>query len=274
MNTTETDYYASGENLKMDNLNGNRLSDVLNGILVFMKAFNDTLKEFSAWYQRNADAIDAYIVAFSEFGVWCKAIQKMSAQQIVFTDDLTIDLAKRIIASADVNSTILKYYLNDGEDRLHAIIVRCKEARQIEPFRVLYDEIIAAFCSKHYQLACVGLFSMLDGLLSEITSDTSTNFKRRVEKINNKLSEKVELDEVDKKLFGIYMSMGSFENTIFKNEDFKHSEPEGLNRHWVVHGRTRKQYSKLDCLKALLMLDAFLILDDASLQTPPNNMEQ
>ena len=56
-----------------------------------------------------------------------------------------------------------------------------------------------------------------------------------------------------------------------KNQDMffngpKFDRPEDintLNRNWLQHGRTHKTYTQMDSIKALLLLEAVIILSDA-----------
>ncbi len=248
--------------------------DGFQGLCRFIKDISLAFESYRSWYQKNKAIIYEYLIAFADFGVWNAAISMMSERQIVFTDDLTYDFAKTIYASTDVEATVLGYYLENGEAQMDALISRCGNSQQIDGFKSLYEQIIVAYRNGHYQLACVGLFSVLDGILTEISFDKSTSFKNRIEIIKNKLVEKIELDIIDRRLWCVYVSLDSFDDSIFGNSSLKKDEPDGLNRHWVIHGRTRKQYTKLDFLKALLFLDAIIFLDDVATKTSLNETEQ
>ena len=102
---------------------------------------------------------------------------------------------------------------------------------------------------------------------------TETRFKKRIDAITEKFAKQVELSDVDKKILCIYETVDSFEDSIFFNSDFSETEPDSLNRHWVIHGRTRRIYTKYDFLKALLWLDAIIILTSAGEQCEEEKTE-
>ena len=106
------------------------------------------------------------------------------------------------------------------------------------------------------------MFSIVDGLLSEVSENQNTGFKSRMEQIEKKISDKFELTDLEKKLLCIYVALDNFEESIFNFSDFSKKEPDGLNRHWLVHGRTRREYTKLDFIKTILWLDAIIFLDE------------
>ena len=101
------------------------------------------------------------------------------------------------------------------------------------------------------------MFSLLDGVLADVSHMiTATNFKSRIQAIESKISDKIELNEIDRKTLCIYTSIEQMKDSVFGDSRFTDVEPEGINRHWIIHGRTRKVYLKYDFLKVLLCLDA------------------
>ena len=48
--------------------------------------------------------------------------------------------------------------------------------------------------------------------------------------------------------------------TITKN--FDESEPENINRHWLMHGRSRREISRLDCIKMLRLINGILLVHE------------
>ena len=106
------------------------------------------------------------------------------------------------------------------------------------------------------------MFSLVDGVLSDVESTmNSTSFEKRLNSIEKKVMEKSELDEFDIRLICIVESIDKFNSSIFAFSDFSQKEPDILNRNWLLHGRTRREYSQYDFLKILLWLDALIFLD-------------
>lgn len=225
-----------------------------------VQSFADVFARAYDWYERNADTISTYIGAFVDFGTWSAAVQKMKEHQIVFTDNLSIEFANEINDSEDVDTTIQKYYFGNNSKQMDALILRCEQSQHVMTHGSLFSEIIAAYSIGHYQLACTGLFSLLDGIFTDISGENTTNFKIRIDKITKKITEKITLSEIDKQLWCIYVSVHSFSDSILRNSDLSKPESDSLNRHWVSHGRTRRIYTQFDVLKALLWLDALIIL--------------
>ena len=91
-------------------------------------------------------------------------------------------------------------------------------------------------------------------------------FQTRLKRISDKLADKVELNEIDKKTICIYEAVKKFDCSVFNGSDFLKEEPNTVNRHWDVHGRTHRKHTRIDFLKVLLWLDALIYLHDKSTQ--------
>lgn len=124
-----------------------------------------------------------------------------------------------------------------------------------------------------YHLACLGMFTLEDGILSDITGDAkSTSFQKRIKQLENKINEKLPLSDVDLQTWTIIVSFERFEDTAFGSSDFNRVEPEYMNRHWTLHGRSRREYTKADYIKMLLSLDALVFM--VSLTEETENIEE
>lgn len=245
----------------------NESSSPLYGAIKLIQMFMNKLENYKEWYRNNAETIFMYASAFADFGIWLNAVNKLAENQIVFTDDLSYELAKVIYNSSNVDEVIKKYYFENDGEHITRLIVRCQNASQVSEYITLYFQIIEAYKRDHHNLACNGLFSLLDGVLSDVTNRiTDTNFRRRIKIIKDKVADKVELNDIDRKTLCIYNSVNSIMDSMFADSRFSDDEPKTLNRHWVIHSRTRRLYTQYDFLKILLFLDAIIFLSNINTQ--------
>ena len=244
----------------------------LSGIVKGLETFAYALNKVQTWYQQNADNIANYLLAFAEFGEWSVATNKLIESQFVFTDNLTQTLAHEIYQGADVEEVMTRYYFDNDGQNMEKLIQRCKDSDYIREYRELYNQILNAYDREDYLLACIGLFSLVDGLLAECSGMIKqTNFQKRLERISDKFANQVELNEIDKKTICIYdaiynASDKKIDCSVFKNSDFSEEEPQAVNRHWDVHGRTHREHTRIDFLKVLLWLDAVIYLSEKDAQ--------
>lgn len=239
----------------------------LTGFVKGLETFCNAIGKAITWYEENADIISSYLLAFAEFGEWSIATSKLIENQFVFTDNLTPALAHEIYQGADVEEVMTRYYFDNDGQNMEKLIQRCKYSNYIREYRELYHQILNAYDREDYLLACIGLFSLVDGLLAECSGMIEqTGFKKRLARISDKLADKVVLNEIDKKTICIYEAFKKFDCSVFNDSVFSDKEPPMVNRHWDVHGRTHRKHTRIDFLKVLLWLDAVIYLHDKSTQ--------
>lgn len=240
------------------------LTRLVNGLETFYNA----LSKATTWYEENAEIISSYLLAFAEFGEWGVATNKLIENQYVFTDNLIPSLAHKIYQGADIEELMTNYYFGNDGQNMRVLIQRCDDSNYIQGYRELYNQILKAYYREDYLLACIGLFSLIDGLLAECSGMVKqTGFKTRLDRISKKLADKVALNEIDKKTICIYDAFKKFDCSVFKKSDFSDDEPQTVNRHWDVHGRTHRKHTRIDFLKVLLWLDAIIYLYDKGTQS-------
>lgn len=237
------------------------LKDNADSVQAALEYIPNLIRKFQAWYDENSETLSEYITAFLDFGIWSAAINKLIENQIVFTDYLSNEFAKEIFWSENVDSTISEYYFGNDYQSINEVISRCKDSELLREYNDLFSQIVAAYNNEHYQLACLGLYAIIDGSMSLISEDKTTNFRTRFEKIKKKIGEKVELSDVDRRFLCIYSALKSFNQSAFSFSSFYNCEPDYAHRHWAVHGRTRRSHTELDFLKALLWVDALVYID-------------
>lgn len=250
----------------MDSSRNNETWAGIQGIIKGLEIFAAALEKAHTWYQNNAENISMYLLAFADFGVWSVATDKLIENQIVFTDDLPQDLAQKIYNGSDIEKVVCSYYFGNNECNMERVISRCQQNEQVQKYVELYGQIISAYRIDHYLIACIGLFSLIDGVLADVSEQTTTNFKRRLDVVKEKMGSEKKLSEIDRKTLCIYKAFKSFDTSIFSYSKFSEQEPQIVNRHWDLHGRTHREHNKMDFLKVLLWLDAIIFSSSQDIQ--------
>ena len=238
-----------------------RLESFINGAIRFCQLIGTAFSAYHNWYTKNADSIEQYILTFANLGCWYAAVESLADHQIVFTEDLTTEQITAINKNDNADEIVECYFFSNNGQHINDVISRCQIYVQSTVYAELFAQIIAAYEASHFHLACIGMFSIVDGVLADFSENPKTNYKSRIEDIQKKIDDNLELNDLDKKTLCIMRTITSFEEYIFKSHPFSENEPDGLNRHWVIHGRTRRMYNRMDFLKILLWLDAIAFLD-------------
>lgn len=219
------------------------------------------IANFTEWYRANQDKIQEYIDGIEKLTYWQNAVDKLTESQIVFTEPMSGEIIDRINKAKSAENFILEYYSENGSERLEKLIGRCGSAKEVLAYKKLYPQVVVASEMGCYQLACLGLFTLEDGILADVTNEPkNTNFNNRIKKLENKINDKIPLSDIDLQILEIIVAFDKFKETAFGNSNFNEAEPNYLNRHWTLHGRSRREYTKLDFIRMLLSLDALIFM--------------
>lgn len=90
----------------------------------------------------------------SEFANWSSATQKLAEQQIIFTDDLSFELEKRINESDNVYEIIQEYYFKNDFDKMSKLISRCVKNSLLKAYDSFLNEVLNSYENEDYQITC------------------------------------------------------------------------------------------------------------------------
>lgn len=167
-------------------------------------------------------------------------------------DDIEID------ETSDIDMIIEKHFLSDA--KVFKTISDCDMMDN-----PIFKDSINAFDSGLYNVAIIGLVAVLDRVLAEKSKLICTpRFEKRCEEIKNNIDSKGQLfkdafSATDAMLYKTYFEVLS---TFVTNSDFEDIEPDLINRHWIMHGRTNKKYTRLDCVKIINLICGTIRMGD------------
>lgn len=232
------------------------------------------IANFTEWYRANQDKIQEYIDGIEKLAYWQNAVDKLTESQIVFTEPMSGEIIDRINKAKSAENFILEYYSENGSERLEKLIGRCGSAKEVLAYKKLYPQVVVASEMGCYQLACLGLFTLEDGILADVTNEPkNTSFNNRIKKLENKINDKIQLSDIDLQILEIIMTFDKFKEMAFENSNFNEAEPNYLNRHWTLHGRSRREYTKLDFIRMILSLDALIFMMNLTEQAKAEGSE-
>ena len=220
----------------------------------------------------NSELIENVLHGFSEYSKAYRANDILIDNQFVFTDGLFDSKAEEIINSASPEEWITNYYFSNNELHFQELMCRCKESLLSETEINLFNECMQAYQLKNYHLACIGLFALADWQLTVYSENQTTSVVQRLNNIYENLIAEKPISEYDARFYFIFDSMcfwGEDKNgqvlkcrPLYQNSDFKKQETPFLNRHWTMHGRTKRDFSRLDVLRILQWMDGLMYLTD------------
>jgi len=197
------------------------------------------ISETRQWFEKTMLPIKASIKLAEKQYISLGCLDENLADEIMRTDNLDVLLSENIEIRKHIDTAIAEL----------------KKDELMRPYATLFLQTIAAYESELYDLAVLGFFAIIDGLLSDITKDRgSVKIKQRTEKVVNVAGFHVPKDDAAINTAMQKVSLLMVSELLSESKPFSGAEPETLNRHWAMHGRTRTKKTKEDCEKLILFI--------------------
>lgn len=125
-----------------------------------------------------------------------------------------------------------------------------------EGLKKMVNECWTAFQSKLYAICATSLLSVIEGVLSEFSDDKADI---RMMKVCQK-----QVDEFPEDgssiMKHVWISYNNFIRNLYQKSDFKQDEPDEVNRHWLLHGRSDFEIEEIDCLRLFNAVESLCIV--------------
>ena len=192
----------------------------------------------------------------------------MGQEEYVYFDRIKLNLSENILQSDNIEEALRLYIEEDAYMHADKIIQGCRKELQIDKYKGnVFKQAVSAYENEEYDLAVIGFIAMVDGLLSDVSKDqATTQIGRRTKKILDKLEKKSPIVSDE---YAYLTMLVSFEKAFYVlqlSSDFEKEEPDNLNRHWIMHGRSTRKKTKLDCIKVIRMIYGILLINKIEME--------
>ena len=244
-------------------------TNVAPALLSFVQETKGIIDPIRRILEENRSAILSTLKGLATMSQIYDAADKLGKCQFVLVSHIPEELVKRAFAGEDIEELASEYLTGDD------LIKRTAQACGIE-HSILLDQSIKAMFDGSYNLAMLGLMAQLDRVLSEQSGLIElVNFRKRYDKIIDRLNEKGDLylDEMEGIDFLVFLTYHEAIDGIGKDNGFDKEEPQRVNRNWLMHGRTEREYTRLDCVKVLNMIYGTIRLGELGKEDAANVIE-
>ncbi|MEG0835769.1 MAG: hypothetical protein RR413_10035 [Christensenellaceae bacterium] len=216
------------------------------------------ITEFVSEYQLEINkTIHELSVAFRPL----KAIAKMGEAQFVSWDYLSKDFMEAIFATNNTNKTLREYLAREKFKSVCNTIEKCENEPLMKKHFRLFKQSVSAYNRGDSDLAVNGFTSVFDGLLSDITGNSTHKLQPRIQTIRDKLEKDEILDNDEYAMLTLALTFEKTIESFSKPAPFETEEPKGLNRHWIAHGRSSRKKTVLDCVKLINLIYGLLLIN-------------
>ena len=130
------------------------------------------------------------------------------------------------------------------------------------PMSGFFSQCTKALESEFFYPCVCGLITILEGILGKYVGSSQTSMHSLFDNVIDQITDSTESI--------VAINIQSFIDTITTRSDFlSQDEPIQLNRHWLLHGRSNRDVTKLDCISILCAIDAVIDLIQHSIGDLP-----
>lgn len=241
----------------------------LNAIQETTKPFDDVMLKFNEIMRPLHEFAESVQLQFREVSVAVseairplRSAEMLGEAQYVYWNYMSSEFVDTIINSQNVNQTLEELIVQKRLLTVDDTIEKCRANPYMHCYTHIFNQSVRAIKNGQLDLAVIGLTSIIDGLLTDTSGNHTTKIATRASAIMDKLEEN---ETVDSDEYALMTLMLTFEKTMelfSANSDFKGEEPKELNRHWIMHGRSRRRKTELDCVKLINLIYGILLIDE------------
>lgn len=188
------------------------------------------------------------------------AIEKLGNNQYVCWEDLGKEGYASILKSENLDEWILAC---TNEAELKEIVGGALMHPLLQQHTQLIEQAFHAYEHGSYALSILGMLAAIDALLSGVSGMiNSTGMKQRINSIFDKLNKKRTVTKREMKDLCLGLTTAETLKRLTITKNFDESEPGDINRHWLMHGRSRREISRLDCIKMLRLINGILLMHE------------
>ena len=191
-----------------------------------------------------------------------QTIEKLGDAQLVYWEHLSPELIERIPIVSNTDAVLRDIFERDEYRAIYKIADTCAYHPVLGDNKQTLEQAIIAMRNGHFNLASVGIIAAIDGALSSATNDTSIKIFARSQKLLEKLSTEDAFSETELALTILFITFDKTMKSFSANIPFDQNEPVTINRNWIMHGRSSRKRTMLDCAKLIHFLYGIMLLSD------------
>nr|DAL93897.1 MAG TPA: hypothetical protein [Caudoviricetes sp.] len=175
--------------------------------------------------------------------------EKLKLERWTMPPQITVDFIYNndFEETSDIVQKVIDFYTDNNHDRLNVAVEKSIEymLKIDNKYEKVVRECYEVFLEKKYIVTSVTLLTIIEGLLSEFS--TNKNNIRMIKACRDERD--IVLSSSDNVLKNsIWETLYIFIENLYKKSEFESDEPVHINRNWLLHGRSRYELDKNDCI--------------------------
>lgn len=156
----------------------------------------------------------------------------------------------------DINGFLYDYFTRDDYKVSRKMIDSILNSKIREPLKSLIRQCWDAFQNKLYAVCATSLLSVIEGVLSDFGDDKQNVKMMRICQyhVDSFPSDGGTIEK------HIWISYNTFIRNLYKKSDFNSDEPNEINRHWLLHGRSDFEQTEIDCIRLFNAVESLCMI--------------
>lgn len=158
---------------------------------------------------------------------------------------------------SDLDKFLIWYFTENEYDHFNNMLVGIAASPIGAGIKRLVDECNFAYKNQKYAICADSLVSAIEGILSTFWDDKTNIRMMKIcqAKVDELANEK---EHIIKKY--IWVSYNKFIRKLYEKNDFTSDEPNFINRHWLLHGRSAFEIEEIDCLRLFNAVSSLCVI--------------
>lgn len=146
-----------------------------------------------------------------------------------------------------IDATITARFMSDDGKNLEGLRSDLLNAPALAQWHSLIEEAMNSIKAGRHRIAIPAALTILEGFVADSLRSRSVIGAKEKSPISKFTKHKWSDKDINEVFF--WESAIAFLNEIFAYSDFSQEEPGLINRHWVLHGRSAKEWTLPDALR-------------------------
>ena len=157
----------------------------------------------------------------------------------------------------NLDPLFVEYYTEDDNKHFKELVKKNIESKYLESMEEIYCQCVDAYNRGHFLLTIPSLLVVLEGLLARFLENKKSVYMIQLCKTE---IQKLQIGSKHTVREAAWASILSFIQELYRSEPFDENEPEFINRHWILHGRTHVKWDISDSLRLFNAIDTVIHL--------------
>jgi len=241
-------------------------NDNIDGMKAMLEEYNDRTSTINDVFYNSLKTITDVVLPVIRMIPILNRIEIMGKLQFVIwkrmPEDIIVNLEKTL-TDTEIDDIVFEWQKDEVKNTIEQLLKNENIAN-----KTLLRQCIDSYNQEEYNVAAIGFTAIIDQLLTDISKNESTKWTKRVEEIVKQANQSG-IDTLSDENYMKVLLLTTYklaQDSFGEFSKFGEPEPNTLNRHWIMHGRTSRVMSQKDCIKIINYVYGTILMGELIMQ--------